>query len=371
MKNLTRLPYVFAILLLGSFGAFSQNSSRYLSAGGSAYVISAEAGGINSVEGDVGVMRSEGRSGRLLRGDSLSAGDVVETGADGRTEILLNPGSYVRLGSDSSFKFLDTSLENVELSLLSGSAILEVITSEDFVIAVNANDAAFEIIRSGVYRLDILADGSSRIEVWKGRAYVDGESRVRVKKGRAAVIDGDSVAVAKFDRGDRDELEEWSKERSKLLAKLNSRLERQRLRNSLLASYHRNIWNMYDSFGVWVYDPVWGAYCFLPFGSSWYSPYGYRYRRDIWYCRLPRFVNKRPARVPAVDNRPQRRDVAQGRSIKQRMEERRRDTTRRTPVYKTVERKEFPRVRQSQPILRSRPLVIPRSSNPQKKGDGN
>ncbi|MCV5132938.1 FecR family protein, partial [Escherichia coli] len=72
-------------------------------AAGDKWMISARAGGVNYVEGDVAVVRSNARSGRLLKGDMVEIGDRVSTGTSGKAEILMNPGSYIRLAGNSAF----------------------------------------------------------------------------------------------------------------------------------------------------------------------------------------------------------------------------------------------------------------------------
>ena len=62
------------------------------------FVISAKAGGINAVSGRTGVQSQGSSEWELLTiKDNLEAGDVVKTGIDGRVEMLLNPGSYLRV----------------------------------------------------------------------------------------------------------------------------------------------------------------------------------------------------------------------------------------------------------------------------------
>src|SRR5437867_1641482 len=89
------------------------------------FVISARAGGVNSVIGRVMVTRI-GQEARLLTAqDDLSAGDLVTTGVGSRAEVLLNPGSYFRVAENSEFNLADNSLENLQVRLIKGSAIVE------------------------------------------------------------------------------------------------------------------------------------------------------------------------------------------------------------------------------------------------------
>src|SRR5436190_15026910 len=84
--------------------------------------ISAKAGGVNTVAGQVWVKRAgQTTEQRLTSEDELASGDVVNTGVWARVEILLNPGSYLRLGENSEFELVDSSLDNLRLKLIKGS----------------------------------------------------------------------------------------------------------------------------------------------------------------------------------------------------------------------------------------------------------
>ncbi|MGI8640970.1 MAG: FecR domain-containing protein [Pyrinomonadaceae bacterium] len=292
-KNFLNVFALSIVVFMLSALAFAQDN-RSVSTVGNLYVISANAGGVNYVEGKVSVTQNNGRNGYLLKGDRLEIGEKVITGADGKAEILLNPGSYLRLSENSSFEFATTSLDDLQLKLNRGSAMFEVITDNDFTFAVNTPKGRFYIIQSGVYRVDVLGDGSGKIAVWRGKAQVGDTNATVIKGGRAATVNGSQVAVEKFDRDKKDALETWSKTRAKELAKVNSRLVRNDLRNTLVNSFNRRGWSLYDSYGLWVLDGFSGSYCFLPFGYGWNSPYGYGFGRDIWYLRLPRVIYNQP-----------------------------------------------------------------------------
>ncbi len=291
----------FSFLAIGVIGLFMTafaiaQDERNSSAVSELYVISAKAGGVNYVQGKVAVSKNS-RSGYLLKGDRLEIGDKVSTGADGRAEILLNPGSFVRLGENTDFEFVSTSLDDLKLKLTRGSAMFELIADDQFDVLIETPKGSFKAVESGIYRVDVLADGG-KISVYNGKAEVVDANATEVTKSRTAVVNGKSVSVEKFDRDDKGELEIWSKARAKELAKINSKLQRDDLRNSLLNTYNRRGWGFHDSFGLWAYDRISGQYCFLPFGDGWGSPYGYFYGRDLWYFRLPRYVYYYPVRTP-------------------------------------------------------------------------
>lgn len=265
---------------------------------GDKWVITAEAGGVNHVEGGVSIARLAGKSGLLLKGDSVDVGDRVSTDANGRAEILLNPGSYVRLAGNSEFEFKSTALEDLKITVNKGSAIFEVFATDDFRVTVEAPNGKYDLIESGVYRVDVLGDGNSRLEVWKGKAMA---GDTKLKGGRTVTSTDDAVAV-KFDRDDKDEFELWSRTRAKDLAKSNNELKNRDMRSALMRSFLGGRWNTYDSFGLWVYSAQYGRYCFLPFGYGWSSPYGFGFGADIWWYRLPSVVFRPPVQYGAYNS---------------------------------------------------------------------
>ncbi len=245
------------------------------------YVISAKAGGVNYVEGAVSIIRAQGKSGLLLRSDRVEIGDRVTTGDNGRVEILLNPGSFIRLAKNSSFEFGSTDLEDLHLTLDSGSAIFEVFAADEFRVSVFTPKGKLSLIETGVYRVDISNDGTALLSVTKGKAEVlNGTTATTIKDGRTGTVGTDSVAVAKFDKGKRDEFAEWSRTRSNDLTKIASSLRPRDINNTILSGFRNGRWDVYSSFGLWVYNAQYG-YCFLPYGFGWRSPYGGWYHNGI------------------------------------------------------------------------------------------
>lgn len=290
MKRTFVLTFAVCLATLVCAVIGAAQDPRIVAAAGDQYVISAKAGGVNYVEGKVTVFRKNGTSGFLLARDELEIGDRVSTGPDGKAEILLNPGSYLRLGGSTAFEFVTTSLDDLRLKLKTGSAIFEVIAADEFRVSVQLPQTKIGLTRSGVFRIDVLTDGSSRLSVMKGKAFVGPNGMTAVESGRSATIAGGGISVSKFDKDSKDPLDVWSRDRAKELTKVNARLQGRTLRNTLLNSYNQRGWNMYNSFGLWVFDPSRRMWCFLPFGSGWGSPYGWDYGFDVWNCRLPRWI---------------------------------------------------------------------------------
>ncbi|MEO6334940.1 MAG: FecR domain-containing protein [Pyrinomonadaceae bacterium] len=295
MKNQLFRPALLCLSLAFTSLLASAQNDTLSAAAGDRYLISAKAGGVNFVEGTATVVRKGGARKNLVKGDRLEIGDRVSTAANGKTEILLNPGSFLRLGGSSTFEFKTTSLDDLRLDLESGSAILEVFAAREFKVAVRTPKIKYLFIETGIYRIDVPSGNDARLEVWKGSALV-GASEEPVKSGRVASTAGlANVTVTKFDRDDKDSLDVWSKARSRDLSKLSARLRRDDLRTELMRTFLGRRWNMFNSFGLWVFDPVFSGYCFLPFGYGWESPYGFGYGHNIWWYNMPPVVYIPPA----------------------------------------------------------------------------
>jgi hypothetical protein len=247
------------------------------------YVISARAGGINYVAGEVLVRRSGGAGQQSLSArDDLRAGDVVTTGADGRVEVLLNPGSYLRVAGNSEFELTETALDNLRVRLSRGGAIVEATGIDDLKLMLEllTPQTRVAIIRHGLYRVSVLAGGATEVSVRKGRALVGNDPALTLKGNRRVRVGGTVGEIAKIDKQSQDSLDAWSKQRAESLAKANQRIESRALMNSLaLFDREWSLMSLSSRFsGVWVYDWRLGGYSFSPFNPwGWSSPYGYSY----------------------------------------------------------------------------------------------
>jgi len=256
------------------------------------FVISAKAGGINAITGQASVhSRGETDWQQLVITDDLDAGDRVRTAFDGRVEILLNPGSYLRLGGNSEVELSNNSLENLEVRLLRGTAIVEATGAEDLDLNINISTphTKLAIVRQGLYRLNVVPENATELIVRKGRVILS-DSHTKVKGGNKVVFNATNVSVAKLTKEEKkasesEEVDIWSKERGKMLAKANSRIDNRSL-NSAFAVFSGLEGFSRDPFsgrnGIWFYNTNARCYTFLPFYYGWNSPYG-SYGTSIYY----------------------------------------------------------------------------------------
>jgi hypothetical protein len=274
-----------ALLILTSFAVVSARAQSR-----EEHFISARAGGVNFVSGEVKTRRA-GEVGwrQLTTKDDVLTGDEVRTGADGRVEVLLNPGSYFRVGESTQFEMVDDSLDNLSLRITHGSAVIEAVGYDDkqgLDIAVATPQAHARIIRTGIYRFTVLPSGVTEVAVQKGRlVVVEGDTAQVVKGGQLVRVGSGPLELAKLNKQDRDALDLWSRDRGKELAKLNEKLASRQVAFGL----RRGLGGIYSaaSGGVWAFNSLFGCYTFLPFGYGWSSPYGYGYNS---YFYVPRYA---------------------------------------------------------------------------------
>ena len=201
MRNarLTLAPalLVAALLLVLPLTGQAQNREKF--------VISARAGGVNAVTGRASMRHGNTEWQQLTIKEDLEAGDIVKTGLDGRVEMLLNPGSYMRIGENSEFELANNSLENLEVRLIRGTAIVEVTGADDeeLFIGITTPHTRLSIVRRGLYRVNVVPGDTTELIVRKGRVMLEG-SHTKVKGGNKVVFSSNSFSVAKLEKAEKD-----------------------------------------------------------------------------------------------------------------------------------------------------------------------
>jgi hypothetical protein len=181
-------------------------------------VISAMAGYIHHVEGDVFL---GDRAIHPQPSDFLHVldGQRLRT-AEGRAEVMLTPGGFLRLGANSEIEMVSAGLAHARLRLTQGSAIVDLLSVfEKDSIAVLAGDCEVHFPKPGLYRLDA-GDPIPALSVFRGKAIVLTGSGERKLKGKQVLALTDTgAAIEKFDAKATDALDEWSQTRATVLAR--------------------------------------------------------------------------------------------------------------------------------------------------------
>src|SRR5678816_2174381 len=205
------------------------------------FVILAKAGGVNAVTGQATVHgKGETEWQQLTVTDDLDAGDRVRTAYDGRVEILLNPGSYLRVGGNSEVELSDNTLSNLEVRLLRGTAIVEATGADGLELNINISTphTKLAIVRQGLYRLNVVPNDATELIVRKGRVILS-DSHTKVKGGNKVVFSATNVTVAELTKEEKkvqEPVDNWSKDRAETLAKANRKIS-DRMLNSAFASF--------------------------------------------------------------------------------------------------------------------------------------
>jgi len=134
----------------------------------------------------------------------------------GYVELVLAPAAYLRLGEDASLRMLNNKLDETQLELIQGSALIEVLEKiKTNPIVVHISKSTVEIKKAGWYRLDAIP---GELRVYSGAALAkNGGKKIQGKKGRMVRLDGD-FARKSFDLKAADALHSWAIIRSSVNA---------------------------------------------------------------------------------------------------------------------------------------------------------
>ena len=227
-----RRSFVWATLVLVATAALCPSQT----------IISAHSGTLNYFEGDVSVDGTPLQS-KLGRFSDLKEQSVLRT-AQGRAEMLLTPGVFLRVGENSAVKMLDNRLVSTRIEILSGTVIAE---SEDP--QVSLRDSPIALIYDGVviqlvkYGLMEISSDSAQMKVYRGEAAVDipgagsAGKRATVKKGQLLTLSAE-LFTGKFDDKICDELYLWARDRAQKVSAANMSLERSSGEDGSSHGYH-------------------------------------------------------------------------------------------------------------------------------------
>ncbi len=199
---------------------------------------------------------------------TLTPGEVIST-TQGRAEVLLTPGVYLRLGNESAVRMVNPDIANTVVAVDHGRADVEVdqlFKQND--IHVVENNVPVQLLKTGLYEFD--ADRGA-VLVFSGEAAApkgDGHWTLVKAHHDLNVAEGATMRPAEFDVNQQEQsgLYRWSSLRSDYLAEAN-----QQIAGEYGAGYAPG----------WYWDPWMWDYTFLgpyPF----YSPFGWGFYPFGW-----------------------------------------------------------------------------------------
>jgi hypothetical protein len=228
-------------------------------------VISAKSGVVSDVLGKV-YLGDQLIEPSLTKFPDVKENAILRT-AEGRAEVLLPPGVFLRLGENSSFRMITNRLIDTRIELLSGSAIIEAVElTKDTNVTVVARDATITLDKAGLYRFDM---EPARVKVFKGAASVAiAGQNVAVPGGKMLPLSG-TASLEKFNTDDTDSIENWNQRRSQYVAMAN--LSAAKYAQTGYAGLNGNSWGWNPFYGMYTYIPLRGSACNF-YGYCYYSP---------------------------------------------------------------------------------------------------
>lgn len=263
------------VLLFAHIGAVNATETA-------AYFISAKSGMINYVEGEPTVSSAEFSQPRQVAPrHQLVEGDVLETAGDQRVEMLLNPGTYLRVAEDSRVRVLATAFDDMRFALEKGTAILESLSLRRKVhrLQILTPTGDLRVLKKGLYRFEVDAGGQVQVTVFSGKLrWTRDEIKIaNLKSGKTFDLNQSARGRLRFSKVGKDyfdDIDRWSRKRAVALIAANSKIPSWMSR-SALSKYGLR------SAGGWVYDPFSRMHTFIPFHYLLRSPYGLAYGN---YC---------------------------------------------------------------------------------------
>jgi hypothetical protein len=226
-------------------------------------------GTVNYVEGNVS-LDGQAVTSQQAGNVTMQAGDELSTG-QGKAEVLLTPGVFLRVDDNSTVKLISPDLANTQVQIEKGRAGVEVddIQKENNLQIIDA-DVTTRLLKVGYYQFD--AD-QPQVAVFKGKAEVElanGKTK-EVKQNHQAVLQAGLTSLKSSgiaDNQSQDDLYNWSRLRSHYLAEANNEMAGEYMGEAYAPGWY---WNPYG----------WGGYTFIG-GGPFLSPFGWGFYPLGW-----------------------------------------------------------------------------------------
>ena len=267
-------------------------------------------GTVNYVEGSVSVDGQPVTS-QQVGNVTLQAGQELSTD-QGKAEVLLTPGIFLRVGDNSTVKIISPDLANTQVEVEKGRAGIEVddLQKENNVQVVDAG-VTTRLQKTGYYEFDA---NSPQVMVFKGKADVElanGKTK-EIKEDHEAVLQPNLSSVKSShiaENSSQDDLYNWSRLRSHYLAEANNQIAGEYAGSAYVPGWY---WNPYgygytfigggpfmSPFGWGFYPLGWG----YGWGGGWYGGWGGYYGHPYYGGHGRRFGDTHGGKAPHGSSR--------------------------------------------------------------------
>jgi hypothetical protein len=240
----------------------------------------ARPGTFNYVEGQA-TLNGRSLTTQSARNAEIATGQTLAT-TNGKVEVLLTPGVFLRIGDNSAVTMVSPDLTKTEVQVDRGTAEVEVdLLYKQNDLLVDQGPAQTKLLKNGLYEFDA---ATNNMRVFDGEAAVSpaqtAQKWITVKGHHELALTGEPAKTQSFNdeqAAAQDPLYNWSKLRSDYLGQANL----------TLAQQYAGDPGFYPG---WFWDPGLYAYTWLPgdglfwdpFGAGFYSP-GYLYGGGFIY----------------------------------------------------------------------------------------
>ena len=226
---------------------------------------SARPGTINYVEGQA-TLNGTALAAQAAGNAEMGKGQTLAT-TNGKVEVLLTPGVFLRLGDNSAVTMVSPDLTQTEVQLNRGTAEVEVdqLYKQNHLL-IDQGPAQTELMKNGLYEFDA---NSNQVRVFDGEAEVspaeNAKNWIKVKGHHELALTGETAKAEDFhpeDVAPNDSLYAWSKLRANYLGQANESL----------AQEYAGASGFYPG---WNWDPWLYQYTWMPGDGLFWSPFGF------------------------------------------------------------------------------------------------
>ena len=278
---------------------------------------------ISLIHGDVSTQRGDsGDWAAAALNAPVVEGDRIATSQSSRGEIQLDYANILRLAESAQANITGLTRTQIQVQLGQGLANYSVVRNSETDVEIDTpNMSLHPTQREGSYRIFVLSDEETQVEVRKGEADVaTPQGRTHIVKGQMIVVrgTGNDTKYQIADARSKDDFDRWNNDRDNTIrnAQAWSRTNDYYVGSEDLDAYGR--WTSVPDYGQvwvpavsagwvpyragrWVWEPYWGwtwvsyePWGWAPYhygrwmyyGSSWVwwpgPVYGYRHYRPIW-----------------------------------------------------------------------------------------
>jgi len=257
MKRQRKILWIAAILLVSGAMALAAPAG------------SPGPGTLNYVEGQASI-NGHAVDSKSVGSEMVEPGSVLSTG-NGKVEMLLTPGVFLRMGDNSQLRMVSSGLADIRVALLQGQATVEAdYLVKDTHLTVDQGMASTLILQKGLY---VLNASQPFVQVMDGKAQVSmNDQHVNAGKGREVAMNASGKLKAQDFRTQaaQDEaLVRWSRLRSAYESQANIDEANTVAVNN---GWYGPGWYWDAGFGFWSYLPGDGI-LYSPWGLGFYSPW--------------------------------------------------------------------------------------------------